>query len=263
MRRKTTAPDFARGYGEAGDVLALAAGVVATSDSQRLAAIVESSVDAIIGLDLAGCVTSWNAAATALFGYSAESMLGGPVARLIPPEAIAGENALVEKLRRGDRVEAIETRRRTRDGRIIGVSVAISAVRDCDGRMVGTSHIVRTASAPVRDEPELARITRLYAGLRQVNQAISGTATREALFCQVCRLLVEHAGLRMAWIGWNDPECQPRFAVLRGISHPLPGRGWGHAQRVCGPARFLPGPGACAAGRRGRRYFLCPGQLRA
>jgi PAS domain S-box-containing protein len=206
MRGKTTAPEFARGYGEAGDVLALAAGVVATSDSQRLAAIVESSLDAIIGLDLAGCVTSWNAAATTLFGYSAESMLGGPVARLIPPEAIAAESALVEKLRRGERVDPIETRRRTRDGRVIGVSVAISPLRDCDGRLVGTSHIVRTATTPGPDERELSRLTRLYAGLRQVNQAIAGTTTREALFRQVCRLLVEHAGLRMAWIGWNEPE---------------------------------------------------------
>jgi PAS domain S-box-containing protein len=216
MRRKTTTPEFARGYGEAGDVLALAAGVAAAGDSDRLAAIIDSSQDAIIGLDLAGGVTSWNSAATALFGYAAEAMLGGPVARLIPAEALDRESAVLEKLHRGESVEPIETRRRTRDGRIIAVSLAISPVRDRDGGMVGTSHIVRNATVPGPEAGDLLRITGLYAGLRQLNQAIAGTTTREALFRQACRLLVEHAGLRMAWIGWNDAESR-RLVPMAGF----------------------------------------------
>ncbi len=175
---------------------------------ERLAAIVESSRDAIVGTDLDGVVVSWNAGAEVLFGCPAAEILGTPIARLIPEEARGQEAFVLDQLRRGESVEPFETLRRTADGRLIDVSVSASPVQDAGGRVVGGARIVRDVTALKQREREVARLSRLYAALSQINHAIVWTPGRDGLFRKVCRALVEHGGFRMAWVGWLDPDTQ-------------------------------------------------------
>ena len=109
----------------------------------RLAAIVESSDDAIIGGDLAGIIESWNAAAERLYGYTAEEVLGKPVSLLIPPDRPNELPAILERLKRGEQVGHYETVRVRKDGRRVAVSVRISPIRDAAGTFVGASAIAR------------------------------------------------------------------------------------------------------------------------
>jgi PAS domain S-box-containing protein len=115
----------------------------AKEDQARLAAIVESSEDAIIGKSLEGIVTSWNEGARRLFGYAAEEMVGQSLSRIIPPERSEEEMEILLRLRRGERVEHYETMRRHKDGRMVDVSLSVSLIRDRHGRVIGASKIAR------------------------------------------------------------------------------------------------------------------------
>ncbi|HEY0526317.1 MAG TPA: PAS domain S-box protein [Stellaceae bacterium] len=115
------------------------------SESARLhlAAIVESSTDAIIGKTVDGIVTSWNEAAAAMFGYAAEEMIGRPITTLFPPGRLVEEGMILDRVRRGERVEHYETVRRRKDGTEIEVSLTVSPIRDAAGTVVGVSKIAR------------------------------------------------------------------------------------------------------------------------
>jgi two-component system, cell cycle sensor histidine kinase and response regulator CckA len=121
----------------------------------RLAAIVESSADAIIGKTLDGVITNWNAGAEHMYGYTAGEMVGRNVAELIPADH-AGELApILAQLRRGERVEHFETQRCRQDGSIIDVSVSISPIRDTTGVVVGASTVARDITE--RNQAEVER----------------------------------------------------------------------------------------------------------
>jgi PAS domain S-box-containing protein len=109
----------------------------------RLAAIVESSDDAIISKTLEGQIVSWNAAAERLFGYSAEEMIGKPITTIIPPERLAEEREILDRIRRGERVEHFETIRVARDGHQLELSLTISPVRAATGEIIGASKVAR------------------------------------------------------------------------------------------------------------------------
>ncbi len=113
-------------------------------DAERwLAAIVESSDDAIIGESLDGIITSWNAGATRVLGYTAAEVLGTPVRRLAWPGEEGKIELLLQRLRRGERVDHFETARRHKDGRKIFVSLSMSPIIDAEGRIVGIAKIAR------------------------------------------------------------------------------------------------------------------------
>ncbi len=109
----------------------------------RLAAIVDSSDDAIISKDLNGILTSWNAAAERLFGYSQKEIVGKSVLTIIPPELQYEEPGILAKLRRGEKIEHYETERVRKDGRRVFVSLTISPLKDSTGKVVGASKIAR------------------------------------------------------------------------------------------------------------------------
>ena len=123
--------------------------------SRRLAAIVESSEDAIISKDLNGIITSWNQAAERLFGYVAEEVIGKPITLLIPPERHDEEPGILERIRRGERIEHYETIRRRKDGRRFDISLTVSPIRDAKGNIVGASKIARDISGRKRVEDAL------------------------------------------------------------------------------------------------------------
>jgi PAS domain S-box-containing protein len=113
----------------------------------RLAAIVESSDDAIIGKNLDGIITSWNAGAERIFGYTAQEIVGRPVTVLMPPERQAEEGKILGHIRRGERVEHFETIRRRKDGTLFDVSLTASPIVDAAGKIVGASKIARDITA--------------------------------------------------------------------------------------------------------------------
>jgi PAS domain S-box-containing protein len=109
----------------------------------RLAAIVESSDDAILSKTLDGIITSWNSGAARMYGYPPEEIIGQHVAVLIPPDRRAELGPIFDRLRRGEPVEPFETKRRRKDGTIIDVSVRISPIRDQPGTVTGASAVAR------------------------------------------------------------------------------------------------------------------------
>jgi two-component system, LuxR family, sensor kinase FixL len=123
----------------------------------RLAAIVESSDDAIIGKDLNGVITAWNRAAEVLFGYTAEQIIGRPITIIIPPDRIDEESSILERIRRGERIVHFETLRQRSDGSLVAVSLTISPVHDADGTIIGVSKIARDLSEIQRTNQELQR----------------------------------------------------------------------------------------------------------
>jgi len=123
--------------------------------SRRLAAIVESSDDAIVTKDLNGVITSWNQAAERLFGYAPAEIIGKPVTTLIPPEHIDEEPDILGRIRRGERVDHYETVRRRKDGSLVEISLSVSPIRDADGAITGASKIARDITARKRAETAL------------------------------------------------------------------------------------------------------------
>jgi len=116
------------------------------------ASIVESSEDAIVSKDIAGIVTTWNSGAERLFGYTSDEMVGKPVTFLIPADRHVEERAILERIRRGERIENYETVRRRKDGSLVDVSLTISPVRNAEGNIVGASKIARDITRRKRAE---------------------------------------------------------------------------------------------------------------
>jgi PAS domain S-box-containing protein len=123
----------------------------------RLAALVESSEDAIIGKDLNGTITSWNRGAEALYGYTAEEVVGKTVSMLIPPDHQDDFPIIMERLRRGERIEQYETVRLCKDGRRVDVALTVSPIRAPDGKIQGASKIARDITSRKRAEETLRK----------------------------------------------------------------------------------------------------------
>jgi PAS domain S-box-containing protein len=155
--------------------------------SQRLAAIVESSEDAIISKDLSGIITSWNQAAERLFGYTAEEVIGKSIFVLIPPERHDEEFDILERIKRGERIEHYETVRQRKDGRRLDISLTVSPIRDAKGNIVGASKIAR----------DITRRKQVEAVLRESEQ-------RLRLATQTGKLGVWDWNIVANRISWSD-----------------------------------------------------------
>ena len=126
--------------------------------SIRLAAIVESSDDAIIGKDLNSIITSWNRGAEMIFGYTASEMVGASIKRLIPAGRQAEEEGILGRIRRGESVEHFETLRETKDGRLINISITASPIKNTIGKVVGVSKVARDVSERKAAEEKILRL---------------------------------------------------------------------------------------------------------
>jgi PAS domain S-box-containing protein len=136
---------------------------VATKRLGELAAIVESSDDVILSKDLNGIITSWNAAATRVFGYSAEEMIGASILKLIPDDLRSDEKTIIESIRAGRGLEHFETVRVTKSGQRLDVSLTVSPVRDASGVIVGASKILRDISKRKKIEQALLQAEKIAA----------------------------------------------------------------------------------------------------
>jgi len=148
----------------------------------RLAAIVSSSDDAIVGKSLDGRVTSWNDGAVRMFGWTPEEMAGQPITRIIPAELLHEETEILARLRRGERVAPFDTERLRKDGGRVAVSVTVSPIRDAGGRVVGASKIARDVGARKRAEATQRRL------FDELNHRVKNTlATIQAIARQSLR----------------------------------------------------------------------------
>ncbi|MEY2555044.1 MAG: hypothetical protein QOF93_188, partial [Verrucomicrobiota bacterium] len=142
--------------------------------SRHLAAIVESSDDAVVSKDLNGIITSWNGGAEKLFGFSADEVINKPITLIIPPERYHEEQQILDRIHSGERVEHFDTVRRRKDGSVINVSITVSPIRHADGRVIGASKIARDISERVlNDRRRLAQyaVASLLAGSWTLEEA--------------------------------------------------------------------------------------------
>jgi PAS domain S-box-containing protein len=130
-----------------------------------LAAIVDSSDDAIVSKTLDGVITSWNAAAERIFGYTADEAIGRHISLIIPKDRLAEESEVLARLRRGEKIDHFETVRQTKDGRLIDISLTVSPVRGPDGQIIGASKVARDVTEQNAARRALSRSQRRYRRL--------------------------------------------------------------------------------------------------
>ena len=155
-----------------------------------LAAIVESSDDAIVSKTLDGTITSWNPAAARLYGYSAEEVIGRPISILAAPDRQNEMPANLERIRRGEKVDRYETVRRRKDGSLVDISLTVSPIRDGTGRIVGASKIARDITARRRAEERqrllAAELSHRVKNLFAVVQVLAERSAAKAMSAAEC-----------------------------------------------------------------------------
>jgi PAS domain S-box-containing protein len=170
-----------------------------------LASLIESSDDAIASKDLDGIITSWNPGAQRLFGYSAQEVVGKPMALLIPPERAGEEPTILARIARGEMTDHFETVRVRKDGSKVDVSVTISPIRDSEGRITGASKIARDITerrhAQSKVEAHLARLNLL----QHITRAIGERQDIQSIFQVVIRTLEDHLPLDFCCICLHEP----------------------------------------------------------
>ena len=181
-------------------------------EASRLAAIVASSDDAIISKTLEGIVTSWNAGATAIFGYEPHEMIGQPITRIIPPELQDEEMAIIARLQHGEGVSHYETTRVAKGGRRVDISLTVSPLRDRSGKVVGASKVARDITETKRaEQARRASASRMRA---LVETAVDGVILIDAqgavlLFNPACEGMFGYAADEV--IGTNVKMLMPEL----------------------------------------------------
>ncbi len=183
-------------------------------DAQTLlAAIVESSDDAIVSKSLDGRILSWNAGAERLYGYPADEAVGRSITMLVPPDRHAEEPAILERLGRGERIEHFETVRLTKQGRLIDVSVTSSPVRDGAGRVIGASHVARDITSRKLGEENLIALkdqlgTQLadVRRLQEMSVRLSTTLELQPILDETLRTAAAIEGADLGLLSLCDPE---------------------------------------------------------
>jgi PAS domain S-box-containing protein len=165
----------------------------------RLAAIVDSSEDAIIGKTLNTTIISWNHGAERIYGYTATEAIGQPIGMLLPPGSEDEVPAIMERIRRGEKVEHYETKRQRKDGTIIDVSVTVSPIKTRDGQVIGASAVARDITERKQAELARAQIARLeqsQAAHRLLLERVFESQEQERR--RIARELHDEAGQLMA-----------------------------------------------------------------
>jgi two-component system, cell cycle sensor histidine kinase and response regulator CckA len=183
------------------------------ADEQLLlmAAIVESSDDAIFGMDLEGMLTSWNRGAEKIYGYSREEMIGQSLAVILPPEAEEERELMLQKTRSGEHVEHLETLHRRKDGKIINMSLTISPIVDADGNVTSASTIGSDISLRVSLEQQLRQAQKMEA-----LGTLAGGIAHD--FNNILTAIIGHASLLNLRLEKNDPLTDNVHQILEASS---------------------------------------------
>src|ERR1700738_1144659 len=212
-----------------------------------IAAIVESSEDAVVTKDLNGIITTWNHGATRLFGYTAEEVIGKPVTILIPAERHDEEPSILARIRRGERIDHYETVRQRKDGSTVDISLTVSPVRNPEGEIVGTSKIARDITERRRAEQQQRlllgemdhRVKHLFAlASGVVALSARSAATPEELAATVRERLVALARAHALTLpvtsegGKRVEQSTTLHALIQTILSPYEGRTDGDRARV-------------------------------
>ena len=178
-----------------------------------LAAIVESSEDAIVSKSLDGRILSWNGGAERLFGYTAQEAVGSMITLIIPPESHDEERSILARLRRGERIEHFETVRVSKAGRRFTVSVTISPIRDSTGRIIGASKVARDITVAKQAEEallatknELAQQLSDVEQLHEMSMRLSTTFDLSPILEETVRTAASVVGADRALLALGDPE---------------------------------------------------------
>jgi PAS domain S-box-containing protein len=183
-----------------------------------LAAIVDSSDDAIISKNLNGIITSWNKSAARLFGYPAEETIGRHITLIIPKERHAEETVILERLSRGERIDHFETVRVHKDGTPLDISLTISPIRDATGKIIGASKVARDITARKRFESALAERARQQKALYQLADQLHRGRTLDDVYAAGLNAIVEGLQCNRASILLYDDAGVMRFVHWRGLS---------------------------------------------
>jgi PAS domain S-box-containing protein len=206
--------------------------------TRRLAAIVETSDDAIISKDLDGVIQTWNRGAANIFGYTAEEVVGKPVTVLMPPERHDEEPGILARLRRGERIDHYQTVRRRKDGSLLDISLTVSPIRDNAGHVVAASKIARDITGQKRAEAALRDSERRLQDLLAAIPAAIYTTDASGTITYYNEAAVAFAGRRpvigvdrwtIAWkLYWPDgtplPPDQTPIALALKENRPMRGK---------------------------------------
>ncbi len=182
----------------------------------RLAAVIESSDDAILSMSLDAIITTWNAGAERMYGYTAREIVGKSVNILIPPGRADEEPGILERLTKGERIDHYETMRRARDGTDLHVSLTVSPIIDSTGRIIGASKISRDISRRKRDEERLRRSEEDLRALADSIPQLAWMAKPDGHIFWYNRRWLDYTGAtfeQMEGWGWqsvHDPKLLPQ-----------------------------------------------------
>src|SRR5829696_3632743 len=171
--------------------------------SSRLAAIITSADDGIISKTLKGIITSWNAGAERIFGYTADEIVGKSILTLIPLDLQNEESVILAKIRAGERVEHYETVRLAKDGSPVNVSLTISPIKAPDGSIVGASKIVRDITERRQTENQLREQTEVVETINRIGQMLSGELDQQRLVQAVTDAATELTGAQFGAFFYN------------------------------------------------------------
>ena len=183
----------------------------AQASKSLLAAIVESSDDAILSKTLDGIILSWNQGAQRMYGYTAAEMIGQRVAMLMPPDRLREMGAIHERIRRGEHVIRYETIRVRKDGSPISVSITVSPVKGTDGQVIGASSIARDITERKQEEAERLQLIRELTNALQHVKTLSGLLP----ICSCCKKIRDDQGY------WQSVEVYVRNHSDAEFSHSI------------------------------------------
>jgi PAS domain S-box-containing protein len=180
-----------------------------------LAGIVDSSNDAIVSKDLNGVVTSWNAGAERMFGYTAAEVIGQPITIIIPTERRGEEIEILRRLSQGQSIEHFETQRVTKDGRHLSISLTVSPVRNRQGVVIGASKIARDITDRVRADEERARLLASEQAARA--QAEEVNRGKDQFLATVSHELRTPLNAILGWAAMLEKTAPPDARTLKGL----------------------------------------------
>ena len=169
----------------------------------RLAAIVESSDDAIISKDLNGIITSWNEGAERVFGYAPLEVIGKSITILIPPDHLDEEPGILARIRQGERISHYETVRQTKDGKLLDISLSVSPLKDASGKVVGASKIARDITARKQAVRLLDQQRRRLESLDRVSRLIARDLELDKVVQTVTDVATELSGAKFGAFFYN------------------------------------------------------------